>query len=113
MALNLDPTQNPWLQFLEDQPKSAFLGAADRFLGGAGNTNQNRQSLDQVFQQTMNDFQQELGRRSLNNENPNLLFSQFAGGLSDQDFTKRFARVTDQRPSQQKYNPRTRKLYFS
>ena len=113
MALNLDPTQNPWLQFLDEQPKMAFLGAADSFLGGAGNTNTNRRSLDQVFQQTLSDFQQELGRRSLNNENPNLLFSQFAGGLTDQDFSRRFAAVTDPMPSQQRFNPRTRKLYFS
>ena len=110
---NLDPSINPWLQFLEDQPKMGFLGAADSFLRGAGNTNVNRANLDQVFQQALSDFQQELGKRSLAGENPNLLFSQFAGGMSDQDFTRRFARVTDPRPTQQRFNPRTRKLYFS
>ena len=113
MPLNLDPTQNPWLQFLDEQPKMAFLGAADSYLRGAGTTNVNRANLDQVFQQTLSDFQQELGRRSLANESPDLLFSQFAGGLGDQDFTRRFARVTDPRPSQQRFNPRTRRLYFS
>ena len=113
MPLNLDPSQNPRLQFLDEQPKMAFLGAADSYLRGAGNTNVNRANLDQVFQQTLSDFQQELGRRSLANESPDLLFSQFAGGLGDQDFTRRFARVTDPRPSQQRFNPRTRRLYFS
>ena len=113
MAFELDPTVNPWLTFLEDQPKAAFLGAAQPWLAAAGNTRANQQSIDQVFQQPLADFQTELGRRSLSNENPNLLFSEFAGGLSPMDFTRRFARVTDAIPSTQRFNPRTRRLYFS
>jgi hypothetical protein len=100
---------NPWLQFLEDQPRTAFLGAADGFLNGAGNTVANRRNLDAVFGRAFDDFNQEIGRRSLNNESPDLLFSNFAQGL---DFTRRFAEVNNQIPVQQRFNPRTRRLYF-
>ena len=100
---------NPWRQFLENQPRTAFLGAANSYLGGAGNTNRNRQSLDAVYGRAFDDFNQEVGRRALNNETPDLLFSDFAKGL---DFTKRFAQVNNQTPTQQRFNPRTRKLYF-
>jgi hypothetical protein len=101
---------NPWLQFLEDQPRTAFLGAADSYLGSAqGNTVANRRNLDAVFGRAFDDFNQEIGRRSLANENPDLLFSNFAQGL---DFTRRFAEVNNQIPVQQRFNPRTRRLYF-
>jgi len=105
----MPPPTNPWLQFLEDQPRTAFLGAANSYLGGKGNTRRDRQSLDAVFGRAFDDFNQEIGRRSLANETPDLLFSDFAKGL---DFTKRFAQVNNQVPAQQRYNPRTRKLYF-
>lgn len=110
---NLDPSTNPWLQFLEDQPKTAFLGAAANYLGGPGNTVANELSIDQVFQKTLQDFQTEIGRRALANESPDLMFSQYVGGMSPMDFTRRFARVTDARPGQQRFNPRTRRLYFT
>tara|TARA_R100000664_G_scaffold11385_1_gene18517 strand:- start:225 stop:566 length:342 start_codon:yes stop_codon:yes gene_type:complete len=113
MAFELDPSVNPWLRFLEDQPKTAFLGAAQPWLAGAGNTRANQRSIEDVFQQTLADFQTELGRRALSNENPDLLYSEFVGGLKPMDFTRRFARVTDAIPSTQRFNPRTRRLYFS
>ena len=113
MAFELAPTVNPWVRYLDEQPKAAFLGAAQPWLAAAGNTRANQRSIDQVFQQTLSDFQTELGRRSLSNEEPNLLFSQFTGGLNPMDFTRRFAGVTDAIPSTQRFNPRTRRLYFS
>ena len=100
-----DSTNNPFLDFLESAPQAAFYGAASPFIKTRGQRN----VAADVFQRTLQDFNAEIGRRVLANEDPALRLTDF---LQGQDFTRRFAQATDAIPSRSRFTPKTRRLYF-
>lgn len=97
--------ENPFLRFLEDQPRTAFLGAASPFMQTEGN----RRISDTVFQRLQDDFLAEISGRVLRNESPSLMFTDF---MKDMDFSKRFANVRNLTPSTARFSPKTRRLFF-
>jgi len=96
---------NPFLDILEDEPKTAFFSRANKF----GNTPQRRRFSENLFPSVFNRFLGQLGTQIRGGGEPTLRFNDF---LDDLDFEKEFFR---QSPTQRRgfgptLNPRTRFL---
>jgi len=97
---------NPFLDYLEQEPRTAFFGRANQF----GTNPSRRRALEEMYPQALNQFYGALGQQIMGGAPPTLKFRDFLGGM---DFTKRFAQLnratTPGRRSP--FQPRTRYLF--
>jgi len=97
---------NPFLDYLEQEPRTAFFGHANQF----GTNPTRRRAIEDMYPQALNQFYGALGQQIMGGGAPTLQFRDFLKGM---DFTKRFAQLNraTTRGRRSGFQPRTRYLF--
>jgi len=99
---------NPFLDFLEEEPKAAYFGFQDAF----GRSPLQKQFFKNRFQQIHDEFMGKLGSQIMGGELPTLRFTDF---LQNMPWQQRFLETPESMrggPPRGQFAPKTRSLFF-
>ena len=93
-------------RFLEQNPQSAFYSTMPE-----GMTSVQRQASGDVYNQAIQDYYGELGKRIRQGQAPTMQFQEY---LKEFPYTQRFAQATQRSRdmARQRVSPRTRRLFY-
>tara|TARA_R100000231_G_scaffold66569_1_gene53331 strand:+ start:18237 stop:18596 length:360 start_codon:yes stop_codon:yes gene_type:complete len=105
MSAQNDPS-SVFSRFLDANPQATFFGTLPRNM-----TPVQRQASGDVYNQAIQDYYGELGRRIQQGQAPTLQFQQY---LQEFPYTQRFAQATQRSRdmARQRISPRTRRLFY-
>lgn len=96
---------NPFLEFLDEDPRLAFQGQSDRFGGSPAQVNFNRQSFSDVY----NEYLAKLGKQAFAGQEPNLPFTDFIQDFDfDQNFRGQLPGIRGETQAQRRFVPSLR-----
>ena len=100
------PADSVFSRFLDSQPQATFFGSLPENM-----TPVQRQASGDVYNQAIQDYYGELGRRIRQGQAPTLQFQEY---LSQFPYTQRFAQATQRSKdmARQRVAPRTRRLFY-
>jgi hypothetical protein len=100
-------TPNPYLDFLQDQPKAAYFSYADQF-GGRDQSRGQQNYYQNQFSNIYDKYLGTLGSQARNRAQPTGTFNDFVGGFNFDDYYRQSVPYSTRQSSRSGMVPRMR-----